>query len=289
MSENFVPVLKKYDETLTEDLARDCSLSVQCSTESLCFAIFHPLLNKYLAVESVDFGKFRTFKTFREVLTTFNNDHRWLGLPYSSVVIFYESLNTTLVPSPLYLNDEKKNFADFNFKSGSGLQVFSEKIRNLDSYIIYSVHEAILDFWAGVYPNHTSFSHAGRFIDLVLLFNKNTPLQKKVFINLRKSCVDIAVPEGNKLLFFNSFEFRTREDFIYYVIFVMEQLAINPAEAELMLTGFIEKNSPMFDILNKYVKTTLFLSRSHSFKYSYHLNEIPDHYFFTVLNSRLCE
>jgi hypothetical protein len=34
--------------------------------------------------------------------------------------------------------------------------------------------------------------------------------------------------QNQKLLFFNSFDYQTPEDFIYYVLFTAEQLSLNP-------------------------------------------------------------
>jgi hypothetical protein len=289
MSESFVPVLTKYDESLTEDIAGDCCLYIQLSSESLCFTILHPLRNKYLSIESVDFGKFLSAESFATVLTTYIQNHPWLTLPFKEIVIYYEATETTLVPSPLFAKEENGNFAHFNFDPAPNQQVLSDKIQNLDTYIVYAVPKVFLNLFKEVLSTHALVCHAGRFIDLVLITNKKTPIQKKIFLNVRRSFVDIAIPEGNKLLFFNSFEFRTREDFLYYLIFVMEQLAIHPEETELLLSGFIEKNSPMFDIFFKYVKNIRFVSKSDAFKYSYLLDEIPDHYFYNLLNGRLCE
>jgi hypothetical protein len=289
MSEYFVPVLNKYDESLLEGITGDCCLYIQLSLENLCFTIYHPLRDKYLSMESVDFGKSLSAESFTKVLTTYIQNHKWLTLPFKEVVIYYEATESTLVPSPLFVNEEAGNFAHFNFDPASDQQVFSEKIQNLDANIVYAVPRVLKTLFSEHFSSHALVCHAGRFIDLALLINKKTPGQKKIFLNVRRSFVDIAIPEGNKLLFFNSFEFRTKEDFLYYLIFTMEQLSIHPEETELLLSGFIEKNSPMFDIFFKYVMNIRFISRSDAFKYSYLLDEIPEHFFFNLLNGRLCE
>lgn len=289
MSEYFVPVLTKYDESLTEDITGDCCLYFQLSSESLCFTILHTLRNKYLSIESVDFGKFLSAESFATALTTYIQNHQWLTLPFKEIVIYYEATESTLIPTPLFTNEETGNFAHFNFDPAPTQQVLNDKIQNLDAHIVYAVPKVLLNLFTEVFSTYTLVCHAGRFIDLALLANKITPIQKKIFLNVRRSFVDITIPEGSKLLFYNSFEFRTREDFLYYLIFVMEQLAIHPEETELMLSGFIEKNTPMFDIFFKYVKNIRFVSKSDAFKYSYLLDEIPEHYFFNLLNGRLCE
>jgi hypothetical protein len=39
---------------------------------------------------------------------------------------------------------------------------------------------------------------------------------------------EIIVIQNQKLLLFNSFDYQTPEDFIYYVLFTAEQLSLNP-------------------------------------------------------------
>ena len=121
------------------------------------------------------------------------------------------------------------------------------------------------------------------------MLHKNLQFQKRIFVNVRNSYLDIIITEERKLLYYNSFNYRSKEDFIYYVIFVLEQLKLNPEEIDLILSGYIDKNSKIFDIIFNYVRNIRFQGLTDSFKYSYIFNDIPSHYYFNLLNVGLCE
>jgi hypothetical protein len=111
---------------------------------------------------------------------------------------------------------------------------------------------------------------------------------RKVFLNLRDGQFDLLVFNGNQLVYCNGFHFRTPEDVAYYVIFVYEQLNLNPEETGLCLLGNVEKLSPVYDLLFRYIRLIEFMGRNEGFKYSYLFDEIPGHSYFSLLTPALC-
>ena len=55
-------------------------------------------------------------------------------------------------------------------------------------------------------------------------------------------------------MFFNSYEYQTKEDFLYYILFVMEQLQLNPQEQLVELTGKTDPTSELYQIVYQYVR-----------------------------------
>jgi len=110
-----------------------------------------------------------------------------------------------------------------------------------------------------------------------------------LYVNVRKSFLDITILDNQKLLFFNTFKYNTKEDFIYFVIFVMEQLQLNPEEVELVLMGMIERNSGLFETVIKYVRNVRFQSKIEKFNYSYIFNELTTHKYINLLLFEMCE
>lgn len=78
------------------------------------------------------------------------------------------------------------------------------------------------------------------------------------YVNISHSIFDIVVIEDAKLLFYNIFEYQTKEDFIYYVLFTLEQLELNPEETIISLLGDIDKESSLFKVLYTYVRNICF-------------------------------
>jgi hypothetical protein len=140
-----------------------------------------------------------------------------------------------------------------------------------------------------LFPRARFICHSSALIEGLMIQYKNLPEEKRAFVNTRNSFIDIVIIEGKNLLYYNSFKYASKEDFIYYIIFVLEQLNLNPEETELILSGFIEKSSSLFEMVYKYVRNIRFRELSGNFSYSYVFDEIPSHYFTNLINSGLCE
>ena len=289
MSEKFVQILKKYDESLDKAHIQQYSLSTQISTGGFSFAIFHNDLNKYLSIEAVEWEKDGDPVEQVKSLSSFINSHEWLNQPYPSALVLLETPLSTLVPEPLFNQDQVKKIANFNFNVPADHILLSDRINAIDARLIYPVSELLMRKILEFQPNHKISSHISSYIELLLTHHKNQHQQKLMFVNIRTGSFDIVISEGRRLLFQNSFLYTSREDVIYYIIFVMEQLGINPEETEILLSGIVDRDSKLYEIMRKYVRHINFLELSDQFSYSYHFSDVPQHYFFNLINSRLCE
>jgi hypothetical protein len=289
MHDQIVPVINKYDEALNQADPHKNKLLLQLSHESLTFCIFNLDSNKFLSIETVYFEPNSRVSEIAFQLKQFYSDHQWLKQPFHSIKLLFESNRSTLVPSPLFDEGEKASFSNFNFTVNEDEIVLFNKLKNLDAYIVFSVPELIIKTTTELFPDHISFCHSGAFIESLLILNKNLKAEKRLFVNTRNNFLDIAILDGRKLLFFNTFKYQSKEDFIYFVIFVFEQLQLNPEEIELILMGTIDKNSRIFDTIYKYVRNVSFQPKTEAFNYSYVFNEIHSHNFFNLINFELCE
>jgi hypothetical protein len=76
----------------------------------------------------------------------------------------------------------------------------------------------------------------------------------QMFVHCQQDNFQLIAVKNQKLLLFNSFEFKTKEDFIYYLLFTAEQLQLNPESFQLKLFGNITKESEIYQIAYKYVR-----------------------------------
>jgi len=283
------PVIKKYDEALKQADPRKNKLLLQLSLENLTFSIFNQELNKFLSIESISFEDYSKSSDVSLQLKNLHKDHFWLSKSFRSIKILFETNKSTLVPSPLFDENEKSNFSKFNFSVEENSIILFNKLENLDAFVLYPVPVTLMKTMQEIFPNVKYHSHAGAFIESLLILNKNLNIQKKFFVNKRIGFLDIVILDGRKLLYFNTFSYKSNEDFIYFVIYVLEQLKLNPDELELVLSGTIDKNSRLFDTIYKYIRNISFQSLSETFNYSYIFNDIPSYYYVNLLNFELCE
>ena len=89
-----------------------------------------------------------------------------------------------------------------------------------------------------------------------LLANEKNSEELKMYVHVANKHFEIIVIESGKLLLYNSFELQTKEDLIYYILFITEQLNLNPETFKLILLGTIQKND---DLIYNSITIIIFL------------------------------
>jgi hypothetical protein len=283
------PVINKYDDTLNKVDPEQNKLLLQLSSISLTFTIFNQELNKFLSIESIDFSEIKRINEIAVRLNDYFNNHDRLKQSYRSVKIFFETNKSTIIPTPLFDPEEKVDFSKFNFLIEDQETLLFDKLNNLDAYLLYTFPNPLIKVVENCFPGHQHYSHSGALTESLIILNKNQNNRKTFHVNVRESNLDIHILDGHQLLYFNTFHYTSKEDFIYFIIFVLEQLQLNPEEVELILSGKIDRNSALFETLYKFVRNVSFQSKIEKFNYSYVFNDLPSHQFINLLNFELCE
>ncbi len=289
MSGHFNQIFGKFDEAFRKDRSEEYKLSILLSQNGFSFTLFHSEQNFLSGLASFEYKGSRRISDYCNLFREFAESNEYLALKYYDVSILYESQKTTLIPSPLFDEKEKKQFSEFNYNKGSGDEILFDLLINLDAYNIFSIPEDIQKMLSNLFPGCKIHSHTSALIESTLIHCKNLPVKKRAFINVRKNTIDILITEGNKLLYQNSFSYLSNKDFIYYILFVLEQLRITPEEIDLSLMGLIDKDSKLFEIVYKYIRNVTFEKLSDTFLYSYVIKEIPEHSFLNLINLNRCE
>jgi hypothetical protein len=259
------------------------------SSGGLAFTIFNTLNSKFLSLEHVELSQPENAAGQITALDPFISEHSWLKGSFSSINLFYEANKSTLVPASLFDPSDRDALVHFNFEVPTGFEIKHDPLKNTDAVLLYTVPVDILQFLQGTFPDHRLQCHASVLIDVLLTLNKNQSPGKRMFVNVRNAQIDIVILEGNNLIFYNAFPYHSKQDFVYYIIFVIEQLNLNPEVIELRLSGLIDKKSTLFDMAWKYIRNIEFQEFPAAYRYSYLFNDVPPHRYFTLLNSGLCE
>jgi hypothetical protein len=287
MSDPIVPAIKKYDEALHKELSEQYELSIQFAPDGFSFCIFHPKVNKYLSIETINFAKTNSYTGIEQIFEQHAKTNEWVLLNYLRTKIYYENEFSTLIPASLYNEKEKHLYATFNYSIPDGHVCKSDFIKSMDAFLVYTISENLLKKFQQLFPANDLFSSSTNLLESLILQYKNAGPDKKMFVNVRSTFIDIVVLEENKVQFFNSFQYHTSDDFIYFIIFVIEQLSLNPETIELIFSGMINKNSSLLENVYQYVRNIHFQKIPSVHKYSYIFTEVPAHYYYNLLSQGL--
>lgn len=174
---------------------------------------------------------------------------------FSYIVI--NSDKHTLVPAALYLESKKSKYLDFIGIRDDNSVVCTDYIELADIYNVYCVskkeHAKLKDI------ENSEFRHASTLLleDLIKENHERTN-DSRVYLNVKNNSFEMVVLKGAKLLFDNVFRFKTKEDFLYFVLFSMEQLNIDVEITPVYFMGMIEKDSQIVELVTRYIRDVRF-------------------------------
>jgi hypothetical protein len=278
-----------FDKALRKEASEKYKLSIQLSLDGFFFSIFDIERNKFAAIEAYSFQHITTPYLLNNTINDLISKSEWLNLSFNQIRIMVESSKSTLVPAPLFDINHAHDYLKFNHHPDFGDQIQFDRLQYLDAFNIFSAPEIILNTFHDRFPGARIHHFASSLIESLLITNKNRDQGMVIFADVRKSWFDVLVFSGKNLIFHNSFRYRAREDFVYFLLYIMEHLNLNPETTELILLGEISKTTSLFELIYKYVRNISFGSRLRDYEYSYALDEIPGHYYYNLLSLLHCE
>ena len=111
--------------------------------------------------------------------------------------------------------------------------------------------------------------------------------EKTMIVNVDYRLIHITVLDNTKLIFFNIFNYQTAHDCVYYILFICEQLELNPEHLSVELMGEIKKDSELYNLIYTYIRYVNFAKRSVNL--SPNIDSLLEHEQYTLLHQHLCE
>jgi hypothetical protein len=197
----------------------------------------------------------------------------------------------TTVPAAIFDPAKARTFLDFNIEgtqSGSkGIEVLSDKMKSIDAHSVYALPGTMLTNLRSALVGVSILHHTTSLIDTLLRLYKNQN-QEICFLHVQKGIFSIVVIKGNDLKLCNNFLYNSKEDLVYYTLFVFEQLKLNPESVDTVLLGEIDKSTEEYAIIYTYIRNLRFIDRNQVFNYSYVLDSLPSQYHFNLFSQYHC-
>jgi hypothetical protein len=206
---------------------------------------------------------------------------------YAKVSISVSNRLFSVVPKVLFQKNNINLYVKQNARITSSHDYRYKILEKEGLVICYAIPENLNTWIKKVFPT-AKITHEIAVVTESVLRDFYSLSDDRVVINIHKNYFYIASLKDAKLEFINTFVFSTKEDLLYYILFTFEQLSINPSLVEVFLTGEIQKGSEEHQLLFQYIKNLHFGFRNKNIKISGGLNEIPNHYCYTIFNQSLC-
>ncbi len=253
-------------------------LSIQVSLNGLSFCVLDTVDHKIVLSDAISFEKERTPYGLQKGLVALIERNSLQKKTFSEVLVIQRNSLFSLVPKSLFNKDNLANYLKFNSKILAADHISFDELDNLDIVNVYIAYMNVNNYIYELFGAFT-YKHNGSVLLETLLKNNTTEKKPVCYVNSLHGQMDIAVISQKKLLFYNSFKYHSKEDFIYYLLFTFEQLKLNTEKTALKLFGSIQKNDELYALCYQYIKNVSIYTSNLPF------TENHDTIDFEVLNS----
>jgi hypothetical protein len=277
-----------FDESFSKDLTSSYSLFFQLSYNCLTYCIYDNYSSKYIVFKHFEFDKKLKDDSLGKKINEIIISDDILCKQFKNVRLIFNNSKSTFIPASLFDINKIESVFSFNFEISKNEEIINYHIRHHDFYILFSIPVYILKIFREWFSDIKIYHQSCSFIQHQLILNKNSN-QKKVYADVNQDFIDILVLDSSNLIFYNTFYVGSDLDFVYFILNVYDKLKINPEETEIILSGYIEKDSSNYKKLNEYIKKISFNEQSESINLSYKLRDLPEHTFLNLINLVKCE
>ena len=291
-TKNYQLLTQLIDESFTVANADVYNLYITLSKHTIRFGAEDIIRHKFVLLEDYAltniFNPLQLVQQLREVIM----EHAFLStVKWHRVRVGIKNQKFTFLPGTLFdaggavdylkLHTEIDEFHD---------RVYAYQHPGLDMVSIYATDQYLPTFLQTTFqPEIIQIRHqTSAFIETLLHQIERAP-QKKMYAYVEQNYLTLLVIRNGKLEFCNVFYYASPEDFIYFLIFVMQEQELNPDQDLVTVWGDLLHDSDLFDILRRYVRNLQLGKKPTGLSYSYKFEELFDHRYLEIFSLHYCE
>ena len=269
-------------DNFSVELSEQYHLSIEVSLSEFKFVILDTKDITYKHLEIHQFNS-KKFDRISDELRTIISNNNVLKNTFSSLSVAYSNFPSTLIPCSVYNQADESKILSLNTDIFEC--ILRDEITSQNAKLIYSVPEKIKSTIDTFFPKIKSNS-----LETILIkeYEKITREKPTAYININQNSVLITIFNKKNLIFNNSFDFITKEDLLYYVLFSFEQLKFSPEKTKVILFGDINFFEEKYKLMYDYIREIDFGKRNKSLTYDDKFNCLEECDHFGLFSQILC-
>jgi hypothetical protein len=237
-------------------------LSIQVSLNGLSFCIADTVSHRVLLSDGILFSEEQHPEALLKEVKTLLEKHALTGKHFDEVVVVHSNTLFSLVPKTLFNEESLSEYLKFNTKLLATDALAFDMLEGFDMVNVYVPFTNVNNYIYELFGEFT-FLHNGSVLIQSLLDNYGNQGESVCYVHVGQRQMDITVLKQKSLSFYNSFPYQTKEDFAYYLLFVLEQLDLDTETTAVRFFGTIEEDDEIFQLCYSYINDlTIFVPSS---------------------------
>ncbi|MGM0648678.1 MAG: DUF3822 family protein [Bacteroidota bacterium] len=235
-----------------EDNSSNYRLSIGLSLDGFSFLVMDEK-DVVVMINSVSFQANTEWNLLLPELKDYLSKFSWLKSEMKKKVAMIDTTRFTIMPFSLYDSRQKKTYLALNHPVNENDLIREDILKVHYAYLLYAVNQDLFDTVNALIPG-LSWQHYAN-----ALVNSCNDSQADVLkVDIRYNRFYVLAFSKQKLKFCNAFRYRSKEDFVYFIVLVYKQLGLDPEAIHVQLSGLIRQDSEVVRLLQRYVKNVSF-------------------------------
>lgn len=282
-------IRKIKDEKFDEENLHQYALLIQLGVRDFQACVIDEK-NKVLLLEDYVFNDVNSPAQQVQILKELYDNHPLLMAGFwKSVTFSIKSNKFVQVPAQLFVESSAAEYLKFNAQIDPGQdQILFCKNAAIDSITVYVAPAPLYEWLTSIYKNASlKFIHQSTaLIEGVLKIasgQKSSPL----YLYVDRFKMHILAARNGQLIYYNQFPIKHFADYVKYIMLVLTALGMDQQTSQVIMWGYIGKNSPHYLEFVKYIRNVSFGERPAHLSFSYMFDELQEHHFFDLYSIHL--
>jgi hypothetical protein len=263
-----------------------CRLLMEVTPNSFSYVILsvrgmRPLVIKHFQWEKANPGLIDD--TLREVMF----EDEFLSIAVNETFIVYNFPESSLVPEEFFSQDLNRPMTELIYGSVTRELILSEKIPWWELHNIYRIPPGVHRILQQKFTSARYWHFYSLQLKCHKMFTAKDEEQYFKTIFYTDKMVLLAFKLG-QLQLAQTFAYMDAKDVAYYLLNASSQLKMSPEQVKMEVSGFIERQSALYNELQKYFLHVYFEKMEDNIKVTDELKEYPLHYFSSLLKMAVC-
>jgi hypothetical protein len=282
-------IKKIKDEKFDEENLHQYTLLVQLGARDMQLGITNPD-NRILLFEDYVFNDVKSPGEQLAIVRDLYDNHPLLTAGFWKNVVFSIKSNKFVqVPAALFVETSAAEYLRFNAHIDPTQEdVLFCRNEQLDSITVYAISRELLKWLTGIYTNSSlKFVHQSAALIEGVLRAASARSGAPLYLYVDRFKLHVLAAKDNKLIYYNQFPIKHFADYVKYIMLVLNALGMDQQTSQIVMWGYIGRNSPHYHEFIKYIRNVSFGERPDHLKFGYLFDEVQEHHFFDLYSTHL--
>lgn len=282
-------IKKIKDEKFDVDQLHDYSLLIQLSVRDLQIGIVDSE-SRFVFFEDYIFQNITSSTELLDLIKKLFEAHHLLSAGFwKRVKVSIKNNKFVQVPKALFVEEAAAEYLKLNAKIDDQKDIVLHCHQTKNSAVtIFTADKALHQWLVDLYKNSTvNFIHQSASLIEGMGQASASKTDSPLFVYIDRFKLHIISAKEGKLVYYNQFVVQHFSDYVKYIMLVLNAMKMDQQSSQIVLWGYIGKNSPHAIEFSKYIKNVSFGDRPTNLKFGYLFDEVQEHHFFDLFSMHL--